>query len=480
MMRHRSISLLLALGVTGIWLLLLLPLPLRARARAGTWYVAPGGNNANSCITPEQPCATPNGALNQAGFVAGDSVLVAAGRYTNTQEENAVVWLAQDAHLSGGWDPAFTMQNRETVLDGENEQVVVVVLNGVTATMERFTMGNSGALARVRTCKQQGQCGDPSPYLTFTTPTPLAFHSASFDNQQGGLTGIHNRGVLTLINSEFLGLYGGAGIWNEGTMTVTGSMVSGVYPTGIANYGQLTLQGSGVWGNFGGCAGIGNGGRLTVIESAVIYNDVRSGASGGGICNTGEAVLVNSTVSMNGALGSSSNPEAGRGGGIYNITGTLALYNSTVTDNSAQHGGGIYNTSDGVVTLQNTLLASNNATFFGGEGDDCSGRVHSRGYNLIGVTTDCIIEAGSGDILDRGEGPFFPLIGTTLPYNPLPRPSAAVDGGNPAGCLDHEGRLLTVDQRGVPRQGRCDIGSYEYNEQHDPFFYLFLPIISSQ
>jgi hypothetical protein len=41
--------------------------------------------------------------------------------------------------------------------------------------------------------------------------------------------------------------------------------------------------------------------------------------------------------------------------------------------------------------------------------------------------------------------------------------SPAVDAGNPAGCTDPSGVLLTTDQRGFPRPSgpRCDIGAYE-------------------
>ncbi|MGZ9226502.1 MAG: choice-of-anchor Q domain-containing protein, partial [Anaerolineales bacterium] len=41
--------------------------------------------------------------------------------------------------------------------------------------------------------------------------------------------------------------------------------------------------------------------------------------------------------------------------------------------------------------------------------------------------------------------------------------SPAIDTGNPAGCTDQNGNLLTTDQRGVarPQGGRCDIGAFE-------------------
>jgi hypothetical protein len=39
---------------------------------AGPWYVAPGGDDANSCLSPAAPCATINGAIGKA--TAGDTI----------------------------------------------------------------------------------------------------------------------------------------------------------------------------------------------------------------------------------------------------------------------------------------------------------------------------------------------------------------------------------------------------------------------
>jgi len=44
--------------------------------------------------------------------------------------------------------------------------------------------------------------------------------------------------------------------------------------------------------------------------------------------------------------------------------------------------------------------------------------------------------------------------------------STAIDAGNPSGCTDGNGHLLTTDQRGMPRPDKedsvgCDMGAYE-------------------
>ena len=80
---------------------------------------------------------------------------------------------------------------------------------------------------------------------------------------------------------------------------------------------------------------------LTITSGTVSLNnltiengDDTSGVFGGGIFNDGTLTLTNSTVSGNTATY--------YGGGIYNY-GTVTLTNSTVSGNSANWGGGIFN-----------------------------------------------------------------------------------------------------------------------------------------
>jgi hypothetical protein len=67
----------------GLLCLLVLPFFLHPHPvhAAGPWYVAPTGDDANPCLSPESPCASINAALNKPGFVPGDTILVGAGTY---------------------------------------------------------------------------------------------------------------------------------------------------------------------------------------------------------------------------------------------------------------------------------------------------------------------------------------------------------------------------------------------------------------
>jgi hypothetical protein len=90
--------------------------------------------------------------------------------------------------------------------------------------------------------------------------------------------------------------------------------------------------------------------------------------------------------------------------------------------------------------------------------------VVSNGYNLSSDGTCNFSTSGDRNNTD-------PMLGT-LQYNggptatmALPSGSPAIDAGNPLGCKDSQGHLLTTDQRGMPRPDSkekvCDMGAYE-------------------
>jgi Right handed beta helix region len=128
---------------------------------------------------------------------------------------------------------------------------------------------------------------------------------------------------------------------------------------------QVTLRNGG--GDFGG--GVGDGGNvyncfatLTITDSILTGGNVRSGQGndgfGGAIynCPSSSLTIINSTISQN---------TAEEGGGICN-GGTLTILNSTFSGNVARHrkGGGIRNY--GIVTLTSSTISGNRASSVGG------------------------------------------------------------------------------------------------------------------
>jgi hypothetical protein len=97
-------------------------------------------------------------------------------------------------------------------------------------------------------------------------------------------------------------------------------------------------------------------GVKATIEGLTIKNGSSSYA--GGIDNGGTLTVSNSTLSGNSASFS--------GGGIDN-GGTLTVSNSTLSGNSAsEYGGGIYNGETGTLTVSNSTLSDNSAYLGGG------------------------------------------------------------------------------------------------------------------
>jgi parallel beta-helix repeat protein len=185
---------------------------------------------------------------------------------------------------------------------------------------------------------------------------------------------------------------GGAGIYNNGTLTVTDCTLSGNTATdnfggGIYSYnGTLTVNGCIVSGNAGGNCGGGiavNGGTATV-ENSTLQNNTAVGA--GGLYDGGTVTVTNCTITGN----SSDN-----GGGIgTNNSANLTVTDSTLSGNTASSfGGGINDYNTNHFTLTDSTLYGNAAT-------DHGGGLYTSNDNST-IVTDCTI---TGNSAASGEG----------------------------------------------------------------------------
>lgn len=322
--------------------------------------------------------------------------------------------------------------------------------------------------------------------------------------------GIKNDGTLWLTHcaiSNNQGVYGG-GINNTGTLTITGSTVTG--NTANATPGQR----GGYNGGYGG--GIDNSGTLTISKSVISNNtsDVRSSNDAAINSNTGRLIVADSIISGNtgsgfatsaypstvtntrisstiwgngssfgnvggfqvrGALSIinstiANNTTAGAGGGILaEYSADLSINDSTISGNTG-FGGGIYGSPYDrygdvapVITLANTIVAGNTNPN-GGDSADVSGVFSSLGNNLIGQT-----DGSSGwvksDLTGTAAHPLVAKLSSLGP-NGGPTPTMVPLAGSPA--LNHGSNALipagvTHDQRGMPRiaHGIVDIGAVE-------------------
>ncbi len=293
----------------------------------------------------------------------------------------------------------------------------------------------------------------------------------------GGLTGadmpvfvITNSAIvdffdITVTNgANFLGSGVGGGIDVEsGSLLLFGCTVSGNQSAAsgggiFCNTGATLFLENGctVSGNFaygeGGGIEVGTGSSASVLNSTVSGN---TGQYGGGIFNGGSLILANSTVSGN---NSSNYP----GGGIFNAApGFAALTNCTVSGNFAiGEGNGINN--------QYTMIL-NNCTISGN-----SGGIYGSLANMSGPTalmmTNTVVAGNVPSDLDGLYSGVNNLVGGDPKLAPLRNYGGALQTmvplyGSPlidAGT-DSVTSFLTTDERGSPRRSgaHVDIGAAE-------------------
>ncbi|WP_287296800.1 MULTISPECIES: DUF4347 domain-containing protein [unclassified Moorena] len=264
----------------------------------------------------------------------------------------------------------------------------------------------------------------------------------------------------------------GAGIFNTENLTLNSSTISnnkGRTGAGIANNGILKLFGSTVSGNedpsFGSTGGVFSGGGgirnfssgSLEIDSSTINNNKAS--RGGGIYNGGSLKVINSTIS--------GNESADGGGGIImlgsNPTANVSF--STIINNTGNIGGDNFGINGGVsvpigtFVVSNSIIAGNNTVRFFRNNADVSGNFTSEGNNLIGNLQGSTGFNASEELSVSVDS----VIDTTLQDNGGPTFTHALLDGSPAIDAANPNAGVLIDQRGVTRpQGNgFDIGAFE-------------------
>lgn len=265
---------------------------------------------------------------------------------------------------------------------------------------------------------------------------------------------------------------------------------------------SLTIVDSAVSGNATGSEGGGIRkviGELTVDRTVVDGN--QAGQVGGGISAANEHVEVlirDSLIQKNRNLG----PSTATGGGIFLFDAIATILNTSVVENQAPYGGGIYSIdytgstsagvartrifnstvsgnfgnvgrgihTQGLTEISHSTIIDNNvqgavetiySTIIAGVGISSS---NTGSYNIINSSTAGLV----GPLFGNGEHVF--IDGSRLRTHALLAGSPAIDMGNPADVAG-VGTVPEFDQRGVPYgrvvngdavgTARIDIGAYE-------------------
>ena len=271
-------------------------------------------------------------------------------------------------------------------LDGTDTATVVFVDRGTTATLRRRAIVNGrdpffepGGIDNfgTLTLKMSTVSANVSGFLAggISNEGTLTIHDSTISSNAGGQWGgviNRNGGTLIIRNTMFaenISVFDGGGIGNFfGTIKINNStFLRNQAPDGfggaIENFGTLIVKDSLFAENFAfrGGGGIANfRGTAKVSHSTFSQNAAILIRGGGGIFNDSEGALTvdDSTFSGN---------TADRGGAI-STSGTLAIKDSIITHNAAfSAGGGIYVCVDvppcsgtqGTVSLKNTIVTEN-------------------------------------------------------------------------------------------------------------------------
>lgn len=275
-----------------------------------------------------------------------------------------------------------------------------------------------------------------------------------------------------------------------GSMTIRDTIVDGNTARwaggGIYEKGGLTLERCSIRGNsavsVSDCAGGGILSRnfLHLLDSVV--SDNATSGKGGGICAEVDGLQLTNCIVNNNTAGR-------EGGGIYAVypiyEPSSILRNSTVIDNMATSGGGVY-MSRGVMPINDSIVARNFAS--PGAGNDIIGLFTAK-FSLIGDATGATTTDNGGNLFGNSSMPIDPLLSPpgyyggpafldgshVLTYS-LILGSPALNAGNPNATPGVNG-LPTNDQRGAAFNrvygGRLDMGAIESQPNPLPGDYNF-------
>lgn len=296
--------------------------------------------------------------------------------------------------------------------------------------------------------------------------------NGSIGGSGGSGGGVFCMGELSVYNSIFSGNRAGDGRGVISGLGADGGSGGAIYAIGTAILenchihdnqagagGDAFDNGHPVIAGWGGPGGgiriVTNSKTVSVVRGCTIENN-RTGlggrgagggerGDGGGIAHAGSTGLVieNTTIYRN----SAAEPECdrgvvqGKGGGLYSTGGTPVIMNSTIVDNEAGFGGGIYVRSS--FELLNTIVARNHICYTPVSGTEMSGTlIDGSGHNFV---------SGDPQLAPIG---FYGGSTPTMP--PLPA-SPVIDAGMTV--VDY-----TVDQRGFHRSVKpgYDIGAVEF------------------
>jgi CSLREA domain-containing protein len=457
-----------------------------------------------------------------------NTIVLGPQRYTLTIQHNTPYYDGQSARLMIFTIPTTIIQGAgpSTVIDasGLNDQAVMVV-TGAAASFRDLTITaghavteagfgltggtgddgggirNDGTLTVDHVIVSGNYAGAGGAGGTGANATTLnAKGGSGGDGGSGGRGGgIFNDGTLTVIDSTITGNHAGTG----GTGGVGGAAVDPAYQGGDGGNG-------GAAGDGGGIASVGAAASLTVTRSTITGNFAGDGGGGGSPGGPAPGHLGADYFAGNSGNGHT----GGWGGGISDLSGAATVINSTVTADvtgiggapgqqligtcgpgcqihegqdgsygADGNGGGLRITAPSSATLTNDTVAGNAAAATMFERAGLGGGIYEQ--SPVTLENTLLASNGGGGNCETNTGTVLTQFvdgGHNLSFGDLSCPASFASGDPKLGTLkDNGGPTLTMalapgstarddgadcpptDQRGVarPSGASCDIGAYE-------------------
>lgn len=326
-----------------------------------------------------------------------DTIVVPPGVYVLTRDGR---W--DDSGLYGDLDITDDLiiegaGKDETIIDGNLADRVFHIHTGVTVELRDLQIVNGD--------------GDDPEYNQDAEIGPPPGFDHRVDETGGG--GIANRGDLTLsavLVKESAAPIGG-GVLNLGTLSIVdGTLQENTaeeHGGGLYNQGVVSVKVGFIVNNTADQQGGGvynaPGGELAWEEVGGVDRN-HAGTDGGGLFNDAGATMRLTKLS------SIRENSAGRyGGGVFN-QGALEHSEHGYVENTARSGGGIYNDTGGIATLELLYNEFNAAS-------ETGGGIHNDGSLILTRSTLLSGEAGAGGAIFNGATGTLTVINATIGQN---------------------------------------------------------------
>ena len=261
---------------------------------------------------------------------------------------------------------------------------------------------------------------------------------------------------------------GGGALWNNG--------------------GTVTLRDVVFHDNFGSATPLG--GAVSNGSGTLSMTDVSFTHNAAGVA--GALAVRSGTVTGSGVTFENNTTTCCEGGAIYLLAGSLSLTNSTIVSSPAQNGNAAIANGGGTLTLDNATLSQNGSNLqtdtgvtttvtntilaTGAAGNRaCTAAGRPDGFNSGQTGPAITIDGGHNLVQDTscgltGSGDqsnVDPMVGA-IDNNGGATRTEALQAGSPAIDAGNQATCPPVDQRGVARDSKCDIGAYEYEAPRQP------------